>query len=235
MSFTRINYDECERKLKNSESIAPGSYYVNTPVKCDMCFQPNPSIIAQKGSVSQNSGVDHRFYSGPVDVESELRNINRVASKCNHDQYQPYCPDCSCSNQGQPCGQGVVPGCSKSSTRGGMCNNDNLINYQECMFPVEPTRLSNPPSTLRGTGINRFDPICIDPQQNITFPGDYQVPTRLVVKDNHRPIYPSLRTISTPLINPNAKPLPCHLTTPVCANSTAPLYAYDRFSRTGNQ
>jgi hypothetical protein len=238
MSFTHLNDDECERKIAVKESVGPGNYYVNTPLQCGMCYQPNPSIIAQKGSVSQNTGVDHRFYSGPVDVESDLFNINRVASRCPHEKYNPDCPDCQCSNQGQPCGQGGVAGCSANGKqmrkKGQMCNDNNLVDYPDCMFPVEPTRLSNPPSNLRGTGINRFEPLCLDPQYQITFPGNYQVPTRLVIKDNHRPIYPSLRTISTPLINPNPKPLPCHPTTPVCGNNVLPMYAYGRFSRSSN-
>ena len=111
MSFTHLNDDECERKIAVKESVGPGNYYVNTPLQCGMCYQPNPSIIAQEGSVSQNTGVDHRFYSGPVDVESDLFNINRVASRCPHEKYNPDCPDCQCSNQGQPCGQGGVAGC----------------------------------------------------------------------------------------------------------------------------
>lgn len=238
MSFTHLNDDECERKIAVKESVGPGSYYINTPLQCGMCYQPNPSIIAQKGNVSQNTGVDHRFYSGPVDVESDLFNINRIASRCPHEKYNPDCPDCQCSNQGLPCGQGGVTGCSSSNKqmrkKGQMCNDNNLVDYPDCMFPVEPTRLSNPPSTLRGTGINRFEPLCLDPQYQITFPGNYQVPTRLVVKDNHRPIYPSLRTISTPLINPNPKPLPCHPTNPVCGNNVLPMYAYGRFSRSAN-
>jgi hypothetical protein len=36
------------------------------------------------------------------------------------------------------------------------------------------------------------------------------------------------------LINPNPKPLPCHPTNPVCGNNVLPMYAYGRFSRSGN-
>ena len=54
-----------------------------------------------------NSGVEWRFYSGPVDVESELRNINKPASRCPSRKYNPTMNGVSCPNQGQPAGQGV--------------------------------------------------------------------------------------------------------------------------------
>ena len=76
-----------------------------------------------------------------------------------------------------------------------MCN-QNLVNLPDCHFPVENTRLSNPPSTLRGTGWNRFDPLCLDPQDQIFFPGEYQIPTRTVFRDNFRPCVRKVRVNS---------------------------------------
>ena len=62
-----------------------------------------------------------------------------------------------------------------------------------CMPTEEDTRLSNPPCTLRGTGVNRFDPLCWNPQDRAVEPWRYRDGTayRLVVKDNHRPCLPS--------------------------------------------
>ena len=53
--------------------------------------------------------------------------------------------------------------------------------------------VSNPPCTLRGTGVNRFDPLCWNPQDRAVEPWRYRDGTayRLVVKDNHRPCLPS--------------------------------------------
>ena len=41
----------------------------------------------------------------------------------------------------------------------------NLVDFPKCYFLTEDTRLSNPASNLRGTGINRFNPLCLDPQK----------------------------------------------------------------------
>ena len=130
----------------------------------------------------------------------------------------------NCNNQGQPGGQGVVAGCNNIRKPGGREGDDSLIDYPTCHFDVEDTRLNNPPNTLRGTGWNRFQPLCLDPQEQVIFPGEYQIPTRLVVKDNHRPCVP------TPAVNnmiPKPHKLPCPTTQPVCGSFTGPMYQYD--------
>jgi hypothetical protein len=53
-------------------------------------------------------------------------------------------------------------------------------------FNVEYTRLSNPTMTLKSIGINRFDPICIDPQANIFFAGPSPMATQMLAKDNYK-------------------------------------------------
>lgn len=226
MSFNRLKYDFCEEKNVINQSIRPGDYKVNTPVACNGCYQVNPSILMQKGGVSLQKDTPWRFYNGPIDVESDLKNITRPATKCPTFKYQPKCENTICLNQGQPCGQGVVKGCENSNAvnKNGLMANDNLVDLNDCLFPVENTRLSNPPCTLRATGINRFNPLCLDPQDQIFYPGEYQVPTRLVVKDNHRPCVP------TPAINnldPNMPEPPCNEINGVCANNILPMYRYD--------
>ena len=228
MSFNRLMYDKGTQEKTQLESIAPGIYNVDTPVLCGQCFETNPMIRMQKTGVSLNTGVDWRFYGGPIDVESDLKNINRPASNCPKDKYEPKCPNCGCTNQGQPCGAGVIATCTKCKSNlrkiGQRCQDNNLIDFPDCYFPTEDTRLSNPPCTLRGTGWNRFDPLCKDPQKQVLFPGDFQIPTRIVIKDNHRPCVP------TPSIN-NMKPVPrpqsCPKTKSVCGSFTSPLYQYD--------
>ena len=61
-------------------------------------------------------------------------------------------------------------------------NRVTLLDGEDCRF-------SNPPSTLRGTGINRFEWLCRDPQEKAISPHP-RVPInyRLVAKDNHRPL-----------------------------------------------
>ncbi len=94
----------------------------------------------------------------------------------------------------------------------------------DCDIPIENTRLSNPPCTLRGTGWNRFDPICMNPQDQIFFPGEYQIPTRLVFKDNHRPLLPRVNIND---MNPIPTKKICEKIKPTCANYTGSLYQYD--------
>lgn len=189
MSFNRLSYDNCEQKKHLNESVSPGLYQINTPVMCNTCFQNNPQIINQRGSVSMDANKDWRFYAGPVDVESDLLNINRPNTKCSEGKYEPNCPNCGVVTSGQPCGDGVslsCHNCKHKIIKGGMCNNTNLVDLPNCNFPIENTRLSNPPSTLRGTGWNRFENLCFDPQDQLFFPGKYHIMTRLESKDNHR-------------------------------------------------
>lgn len=97
-----------------------------------------------------------------VDVDSELMGIKRRASKCPADKYLP--------------------------TNKEFC--DKKI-PKECLFlNPEDTRMSNPPCTLRGTGWNRWEWLCKDPQEKALVPFDFLINNRLVVKDNHRPCVP---------------------------------------------
>lgn len=204
MSWTRLKYDACEQKKSIYESVGPGNYRIEQPLNCGACFQDNPSIIMQKSGVSLQGNVDWRFYNGPVDVESDLRNLSRPASRCPTKKYSPKC---------SPCEQGNIK----------KCGDENIVDFPDCHFPVEWTRLSSCPP--RGVGLNRFDSLCLDPQANLFFPGSYQIPTRLVVKDNHRPCVP------VPAVNsmkPPERQMPCPKIEPTCGMFTAPLYAYDR-------
>jgi len=230
MSFNRLKYDNCEVKKYNQESTGPGDYLYNTPIMCNNCYNDNPRIVNQKTGVSMNSHVDWRFYSGPVDVESELFNINRQASRCPSKSYVPNCDPNDCNDQGEICGAGVSESCSQKGkdplrnpwNRPG---DNNLVNFPKCFFPTEDSRLTNPSQNLRGTGWNRFDPLCHDPQREVTFPGNYNTSTRIVVKDNHRPsvVMPQVNDM-----NPNEEMVPCPKISPnVCGNYTQPLYQYD--------
>ena len=58
------------------------------------------------------------------------------------------------------------------------------------LAPSEDTRFTNPASTLRGTGINRWQWLCKDPQTNALEGFDHSVSSRIIVKDNHRPLIP---------------------------------------------
>ncbi len=87
MSFNRPLYDTCQQKKHEDNSASVGLYALNTPVICDTCYQPNPSLRMQKNGVSMNKNTPWRFYHGPVDVETDLKNINRTLSNCQDQQY----------------------------------------------------------------------------------------------------------------------------------------------------
>jgi len=102
-----------------------------------------------------------------VDIDSELMNLNRKLARdpCNH-----YSPDQRPSDK-------------------------NLFHFSDCNFiSMINCRMDNPPCNLRGTGINRFEWLCKDPQQlphSLLMPFDFNVSNRLLVKDNHRPCIPT--------------------------------------------
>jgi len=197
MSWNRLKYDVCEQKQYIKETLAPGNYCVQQPLICATCFQDNPSIKMQKIGVSMNGNVGWRFFDGPVDVESDLRNLNLPASRCPSKKYLPKCQGCGCRYQGQPCGSGVSKLCQNCKIgkikNGKRCGDQNLVDFPDCHFPVEHTRLNN--CAPRGVGINRFAYPCLDPQANLFFPGASQIPSRLVERDNFRPCK------RTPVIN----------------------------------
>ncbi len=99
-----------------------------------------------------------------VDVESDLHNLPRRATGCPAGQYQPTAP----------CASVPAPDC-RTATHA---------------LPTIDTRLNNPPCTLRGTGWNRWEWLCQDPQDTALLPFDVGVDTALVAKDNHRPALP---------------------------------------------
>jgi hypothetical protein len=115
---------------------------------------------------------------GKTDVESDLFNINRTTSKSVCGLYDP---------------------------NDNRMNNASKKNIQESSFPQTFARLSDPPCTLRGTGWNRWQWLCENPQENVMMPFDWYIPGRILHKDAHRPCIP------TPLsVNPSL-PKPLHV------------------------
>ena len=110
---------------------------------------------------SQNHPTSTCAEEARIDVSSELLGITRRASR---DPDQNYFP-----------GDGSCVGGTRS--------------LRDCPgIHAEDTRLSNPPMTLKGTGWNRWEYLCKDPQQQAFVPFDYNISNRLVAKDNHRPM-----------------------------------------------
>ena len=161
MSFNRLKYDICEQKKYVKESVGPGKYVLDQPLICAACFQDNPSVIMQKAGVSLNKSSPWRFYSGPVDTESELKNLSRPASRCPSGKYIPKNPNLA-------------------TNIGKMPQDKDLVSFPTCHFPGNYTRLND--CMPRSTSLNRFEHPCLNPQVNLEIP--CRENTRLNAKDN---------------------------------------------------
>lgn len=70
-------------------------------------------------------------------------------------------------------------------------DDNNLKHFKDCFINQEHTKLSNPPSNLRGTGWNRWEWLCQNPQDQVEIPFNWKMDTKLVAKDNHKPCIPT--------------------------------------------
>ncbi len=215
MSFNRLKYDTEDSRLSQNNSMRAASYFAQPPVLSTHCLQLNPRIINQHNGVSMPRDVDWRFYSGPVDVESDLMGVDRVASRCPAKKYTPPAAQLESLGSNQFDARVFDP---QSIVK--------MVNFTCEKFPVEDTRLSNPSCNLRGTGINRFEDLCLDPQMNIFIPTQVNLPSRMMAKDSYRPrgTVPKVNDM-----NPKMGALPCiPLKNEVCANYVGNMYTYNK-------
>lgn len=211
MSYDRNRYDLCTYKYDLSQSIGPGVYTLTTPDNvCEPCLPSNPWIIAQR------QGVSIARNTSMIDIDSELIGLNRNLSNCPDRKFLPnQYGSFHCGAQNSKVG----PQCRPTDK---VCiDNSVQLHYKDCGPYTEDTRLSNPPSTNRGVGINRWQWLCQDPQDRVVEPFDFQINTNIVSRDNHRPCIP------TPIDQFNVFPIPnnrpiCDTITPVCHAPTMP-------------
>jgi hypothetical protein len=162
-------FNACAYEEKLKRSIGPGMYMLRTPAndseECGRDIPSDPSIRWQ------HWGPGFCEFGSAIDVSSELRGLNYKNTLCAAEQYYPGRPTPATKNA---------------------CNAKGKQNPRDCTAPTEATRLSNPPCTLRGTGWNRWEWLCYDPQDKAVVPFDYLVSNRLMSKDNHKPCIPDL-------------------------------------------
>lgn len=193
MSFNRLNYDTCAYRQNLYQSVGPGEYKLTEPPNLnEPCFAESPQIRLQRQGVSVDTTKPL------IDIDSELMNITRDASNCPSKKYIP---------DGSQCGK--------------VNKQENLQHGKDCFFTVEDTRTSNPACNLRGTGWNRWEWLCLDPQDRVLMPFDYNINNRLVVKDNHRPCIPTPVDVNLSL-PPNTGDISCEKTNNVCGVPTGP-------------
>lgn len=183
-NFTRTKYDLNCQKQYLKQSRQPGLYMTNTPVKCSSCFYENPGIINQKGNDSLNKNTPWRFYQGPIDIDSQLRGLNKIAGCENNESKIKF---------------------DKESQQ--------KIDYPSCVFPInEPTNLKDD-GCNRGIGVNRFQPcLFFNPQENIIRQFPNNVNSSLMMKDNHRPCIPKTNNMFKSLLPNDAinRKMPCN-------------------------
>jgi len=165
MSQTSLRQDSCTYQEQLRRSIGPGMYMLSTPANdCGTCGKDIPADPSLR---YQAWGPGICRPGSTVDVGSELLGLNYKASKCSTEQFLP--------SKYQAAG-----GCAPAGTQAA----------RSCMAPTESTRLSNPPCTLRGTGWNRWEWLCYDPQDKAIIPFEWNVNYRTVAKDNHKACIP---------------------------------------------
>ena len=222
MSFNRLNFDTCQYEQTIHESIAPGDYMLETPPNgCEHCYPWAPTVRLQYGGDSINTTKPL------VDTHSELLNINKRASKCAQNKWisQNLENSSNFNARTNRILKNKYP--TESFTNPPMGNNrcnskDNtLTHWKDCFHHSVESRYSHPASTLRGTGFDRWEWLCFNPQEKASIPFDCYIPNRIVVKDNHRPCIP--KPIDHRPLLPVETHQSCEETIPVCAAPTHPL------------
>lgn len=160
---TRLKYDNGSYQEELTRSIYPGIYQLSSPYNdCSDCgiIIPDDPFIRYQG-YGQNTCTMKKA----VDDSTELLGLNYKNSKCNKDAYHP----------------------NKYNSSG--CKTKINNNVRNCAIPTESCRLSNPPCTLKETGINRYDPLFWNPQERAIEDFDrIGINYRMVAKDNHIPL-----------------------------------------------
>ena len=116
----------------------------------------NAAYIPDVTTINQKWGASHVMSSTKTDVESDLLNLGRPTVRTTCGQYQP--------EEGAALAAKLKP-------------------MPEATFPQTASHLVDPPCTLRGTGINRWQWLDTNPQENVMVPFDYLVDSRHASKD----------------------------------------------------
>lgn len=142
----------------------PQQYWLN-PNYAERCIKQRASGT---GFISKQ-GVSYNTNRSIVDQESDLHNLNRILSNDPNKQYLP-CLGQNCNIQ--------LWGDSQ-----------NNFNFGPSAIHHDYTRLSNPQCTIKETGVNRFQPIQLNPQDETRWmpQNNINISTRMVAKDTFIP------------------------------------------------
>lgn len=222
-TFERQMYDVQAYKKSLEESTGPLNYRLD-PLqvsRCDPCRPAQPGLIGRSGvSLTQQRAL--------VDVESDLLRLNYKASHDPSQKYQPTCPQCGDCTEGYPCGGGVVAGCKNCQ--------EQLTHLPACNPFTDYTRISNPICTARGVGINRFQTLCLNPQDESRWlhPSEIGISYRNVVKDNHVPCIPKMVDPTPLLPKGKAGPIKCPKVNTTCGVYRDAMHKMAKIDRNWN-
>lgn len=162
---SRLAYDNCYLPDRIHESTGPLSYQLNQNYihNCRRCLNNNGAGPRSGFGDSTIKRVGPAPKQDLTDVDSILSNRNVKTSKCKRGHLNPI----------------------NLTTR-------EPFHYPTCDNYTHPqaSRLTSPPSNLRGAAINRFYNLLHDPQANIFYPFEHN--SRLEAKDNYQPELPEL-------------------------------------------
>ena len=119
-------------------------------------FDNSRDHIYDRNIILQKTGV-RWINKAPIDVESELKNLSRPLTNDISKQYSPESNSANWEYEEDKTEKKFVT---------------NIQN-----------RMENPTSNLRGTGINRWEWLCTDPQANVFIPFRHNLNTKIAMKD----------------------------------------------------
>lgn len=155
-ALTRLRNDDFRQSDDMRITGYSLKYYLNAPgINCPTSFPVDATTRIQKNGASWVNG------QWKTDVESDLKNINRLSTRVR-DNSASYQPDKNAFN--------AMP----------------LHAAPDESFPMLFNRMTNPPCTLRATGWNRWDPLPHNPQMNFETPFDFFIPSRSLDKETYK-------------------------------------------------
>jgi hypothetical protein len=153
MTSTRSKYDDFHQQDDMRITSYSIRYQLDKPEhNCPSSFPAEPTIRLQYSGASWLEG------QWRTDIESDLRNINRLGNRVKNNDIQ-YNPETNKINQ------------------------HSMVNAPDLTLGVTHQRLYNPPCTLRATGWNRWETLPHNPQDNFETPFDFFIPSRTQSKD----------------------------------------------------
>lgn len=153
MTSTRSKYDNFHQQDDMRITSYSVRYQLEKPEhNCPSSFPAEPSVRIQYSGASWPKG------QWRTDIESDLKNINRLGNRVKNNEIQ-YNPDTN------------------------PMNNVPIQNASDMTLGVTYQRLYNPPCTLRASGWNRWIDLPHNPQDNYETPFDFFIPSRTQSKD----------------------------------------------------